>query len=258
MAFQPTWNRKLIATNRALLGTAPDPLHNTPSTHDYQQSNNAGVESWMSQVPDPATGTALQGEGTDYADAQGGGGPVDGTPVDHVTGVGQNAGLTTAQAMDQNAAEREMDFGATAARRWMAPVDVDGRQHTERLAQPVPIGELGSPGFTESHIGTSPVSYPNAQRTGSRMHFWRDRVFDRRTYATDHRPLYTPNAYAAVDAPAGDSQYVSPTPRLGTVHTLLQQAPQMRRTPSDSADATITDGSSPAQVSAAPLDVWGL
>ncbi len=258
MAFSPTWNIKQMATNRALVGTAPDPLHNTPSTHDHVQSNNAGVESWMSQVPDPGTAAVLQGEGSIYADARGGGGPVDNTPVDHTTGLGVGAGLTQAQSSAQNEAAHQMDFGALAAHRFVAPQSVDGHQVTERLAQDVPIGELGSPGLTESHIGTSPVSYPNAQRTGHRMHFWRDRVMHRLTFTTDHRPLYTPNAYAATDAPAGDSQYVSPYPRLGRVHTLLQQPPQMRRSPADSGDVTTTDGTEPATYAPAPLDVWGL
>ncbi len=208
----------------------------------------------MSQVADPGTANPLQGDG-EYGRLTGGGGPVDATPVDHTTGIGVGAGLPLGASEAQNEAWHEVDYGATAARRWQAPESADGHQVTERLTQPVPIGELGSPGFTESRIGTSPVSYPNAQRTGSRMHFWRDRVFDRRTFTTDHRPLYTPNAYDAPAVPAGNSQYTSPFPQLGHVHTLLQQAPQQRRQPPGAGDAVVTDGTG---VLPAPVEAWGL
>jgi len=258
MAFSPSWNVKQIASNRALVGTAPDPLHGTLSTHDYVQSNNAGTESWMSQVPDPGTVSLVVGEGSNYDDAQGGGGPVDYTPVSHEFGTGPGAALTPEVSQAQNAAMREEDFNATAAHRWTAPQDVDGRQITERLAEQVPVGEMGSPGLTDAHIGTSPVSYPNAQRTGHRMHFWRDRVFDRRTFTTDHRPLYTPNAYSAPNVPAGSGQYSSPFPQLGHVNVLMEQAPQLRRTPTSWSDAVVTDPTSKVSYVEPPLDVWGM
>jgi hypothetical protein len=258
MAFSPSWNVKKQVGNRALIGTAPDPLHGTQSTHDYQQSSNGGIEPWMSQVTDPGTSDVLVGEGTDYDNLSGGGGPVDYTPIDHTFGDGVGAGLTDGQSQDENAAWRGTDLNATAARRWSAPPPSDGPLHAERLQQPASIGLAGSPETMLLQYGTNPEAYPNGQTNGHRIWRWRDRVFDRRTYTPDHRPLYTPNAYSAPDVPAGSGPYTSPSPQMGQVNVLMEKAPQLRRTPTNWSDPVVTDPTSNVGYVEAPLDVWGM
>ena len=176
--------------------------------------------------------------------------------MDHTSGDGVGAGLTDAQSQAQNAAARSIDYGATEARRWAAPQDVDGQNIAERLAEADPVGELGSMRTVDLHVGTNKEAYPNT-RPGSRIHRWRDRVFDRRTFVTDHRPLYTPNAWTAPNQPGGNSQYVSPYPLLGQVNTVIVQAPQLRRVPQGWGEPVTTDGSETPLYAEAALDVWG-
>ncbi len=257
MAFQAKWDRKRYASNQALVGTAPDPAHAVSAGHDVLYGANPGPESWEQQFTSPGVPGDVLGEGTNYADARGGGGPVDRTPVDHTTGVGTGAGLTDKQSSDQNEYWHEVDYGATEARRWNAPMDVDGHNVAERVTEPDPIGLMGSLNTVELKFGTNKEAYPNT-RPGSRIHRWRDRVYDRRTFTTDHRPLYTPNAWTAPNQPGGDSQYVSPYPLLGQVNTVIVQAPQVRRVPQGWGEPVTTDGSEAPLYAESSLDVWGL
>lgn len=206
----------------------------------------------MSTTPDPGP-SPLIGENTIYADQVGLGGPIDHTPVDHNAGDGVGAGLTPAESQAENAAARSVDYNATAARRWNAPMDVDGQNVAERLQEQAPIGQLGSMETVALHVGTNRQAYPN-QVVGHRIHRWRDRVFARQVYQTDHRPLYTPNAYTPPNRAGGNDYLVSPYPQLGQVNTVMEKAPQLRRVPEPWGNAVIVDAVS----SEPPLDVWGL
>lgn len=258
MAFSATWNKKPVATNRALLGTAPDPLHSAVQPHDVEYNPNAPApESWVSQVSNPGTVSAVEGEESLYTTAQGVvGGPIDYTPVDHTTGDGVGAGLKPRDSQEQNAEWRETDYNATGARRWNAPPSVDYHNVAERLQESAPAGQMGSPETVALHVGTNRDAYPNAV-VGHRIHRWRDRVMQRIQWQTDHRPMYTPNAYAAVSRPAGDSSNVSPYPSMGQVNVLMEKAPQLRRVPETWGAAVTTDGVSGPPVFEPPLDVWG-
>jgi hypothetical protein len=254
MAFSASWDRKRMASNQALLGTVPDARHAVVHDHDTEYSDNPVPDSWMSTIEDPGTVGQLLGEQTIYADQIGDGGPVDHTPIDHTTGDGVGAALSDRDAQEQNAQWRQVDYNATAARRWARPVDVDYDNVAERLSEADPIGELGSMATVDLHVGTNKASYPNT-RPGARIHRWRDRVMARHPFTTDHRPLYVPNAYASVPRPAGDSYLVSPYPSHGHVNVIMEKAPQLRRAPEPWGNAVITDGSTgPADPA---LDVWG-
>lgn len=260
MAFTATWNRKMMATNRALVGTAPDPLHSAVQPHDREYNPNAPApESWVSTVANPGNVAPVEGEDSLYiTDQRMAGGPIDYTPVDHTTGDGVGAGLKPADSQEQNAEWREVDYNATAARRYQRPPEVDYHNVAERLQEPAPVGQLGSPETVALHVGTNRDAYPNAV-VGHRIHRWRDRVQQRIQWQTDHRPLYTPNAYAAVNRPAGDASNVSPFPSMGQVNTVMQKAPQLRRVPESWSAAVTTDGVTVgAPVAEAPLDVWGM
>lgn len=259
MAFSATWNKKVVATNRALLGTAPDPAHAVVSAHDQEMNANAPFpDSWVSTTPNPGTVAQLEGESGNYVTAQGvQGGPVDHTPVDHAVGEGVGAGLTAAESQAQNAASHDTDYNATAARVWQRPGEVDYHNVAERLQEQAPIGQLGSPETVALHVGTNREAYPN-QVVGHRIHRWRDRVMQRIQWQTDHRPMYIPNAYAASDRPAGDGPYMSPYPQLGHVHTVMEHAPQLRRVPESWGSAVTVDAMTvPAASAEPPLDVWG-
>lgn len=257
MAFSPSWNVKAQVGNRSHIGTAPDPVHSVTTPHDQAMSANPGAESWMSQSPYPGAGSIVLGENTVYADDNGGGGPVDHTPIDHTTGLGTGAGLPDAVSQAQNAAWHGADRNATAARRWTAPPDSDGIQHVFRQAEPVPTGIMGSPETVMLKAGTNPEAYPNGQITGHRIYRWRDRIFDRRSYDPDHRPLFTPNAWTARPVPAGAGGYASPAPQQGHVNVLMEKAPQLRRVPTSWSDPVVTDPTSGPYPIDAPLDVWG-
>lgn len=256
MAFNASWDRKRYASNRALIGTAPDPAHATAAPHDALYDANPGPESWETQFSTPGVPDQLVGAHTVYAGQVGGGGPIDNTPVDHTTGVGGGAGLTPEHSAAQNESWHAQDYGATDARRWASPVSSDGVNVVERLAEADPIGELGSLGTVELHVGTNKAAYPNT-RPGHRIHYWRDRVFDRRTFTTDHRPLYTPNAFTAPERPGGAGQYTSPYPSLGQVNTVMEKAPQLRRAPQSWGEPVTTDGTESFHADV-PLDVWGM
>lgn len=259
MAFTATWNQKVMATNQALIGTVPDPLHAAVHPHDVEYSaNGPSPDGWVSQVPNSGDVSTLEGEASSYTTPQGiVGGPIDHTPIDHVSGDGTGAGLTPRDSQEQNAEARETDYNATAARRWTAPGDVDYDNVAERLQEAEPIGQLGSPETVALHIGTNKEAYPNTSN-GHRIHRWRDRVQRRIQWQTDHRPLYTPNAYAAVNRPGGAASNLSPFPSMGQVNTVIQMAPQLRRVPESWTAAVTVDGQTvPGQVVDPPLDVWG-
>ena len=259
MSFSATWNKKPTATNRALVGTAPDPRHSVVSPHDAEYNPNAPApDSWVSQVSNPGTVAQVEGEDSLFVTSQGvQGGPIDYTPVDHTTGDGVGAGLKPRDAQEQNAEWRETDYNATAARRWIAPTGVDYHNVAERLQESAPIGQMGSPETVALHVGTNRDAYPNAV-VGHRIHRWRDRVMQRIQLQTDHRPMYTPNAYTATNRPAGSGAYVSPYPSMGQVNVLMEKAPQLRRVPEGWAAPVTTDAVTVGpMVVEPPLDVWG-
>lgn len=261
MAFSAQWNRKVVATGpRALQGTVPDARHSTLHPHDVEYSDNPTVpDSWVSRTPNPGTVAGVEGEDQLFITGQlVAGGPIDYTPVDHTTGDGVGAGLKDRESQEQNAEWRQVDYNASAARRWIAPGNVDYTNVAERLQEAEPIAEMGSPETVALKFGTNKQAYPNTS-TGHRIHRWRDRVMTRHTFTTDHRPAYVPNAYAAVPRGPGNDYLVSPYPSMGTVHTLIEQAPQLRRPPQSWGAAVTVDGmATPSAVADPPLDVWGM
>lgn len=261
MSFSAKWNRKVIATGpRALQGTVPDARHSTLHPHDQEYSDQPGVpDSWVSRTPNPGTVATVEGEDSLYVTPQSvAGGPIDYTPVDHTTGDGVGAGLSARESQEQNASWRETDYNAGPARRWTSPVDVDYVNVAERLQEAEPIGQMGSPETVALHVGTNKESYPNTS-TGHRIHRWRDRMMSRHVLQTDHRPAYVPNAYSATPRGPGNDYLVSPYPSMGTVHTLREVAPQLRRPPQSWGAAVTTDGmATPSVMSDPPLDVWGM
>jgi hypothetical protein len=256
MAFSPSWNVKGQTGNRNHLGSAPDPALGVVTPHDQAMSANPGAESWMSQSGYPGAGSIVLSENGVF-DGASGGGPVDHTPVDHTTGVGFGAGLDARTSQEQNAQWHSADWNATAARRWSAPMDSDGIQHADRIAEAPPTGLWGSPETVMLKYGTNPAAYPNGQITGHRIQRWRDRIMDRRGYTPDHRPLFTPNAYTARNVPAGAGGYASPAPQQGHVNVLMEKAPQRRVVPTSWSDPIITDPTSGGYVEPS-LDIWGL
>jgi hypothetical protein len=261
MSFSARWNRKVVATGpRALQGTVPDARHTMLHPHDKEYSDNPTMpDSWVSRTANPGTVGGIEGEDTLFVTPQSvAGGPVDYTPVDHTTGDGVGAGLTPEESQEQNASWRGVDYNAGAARRWTAPGDVDYANVAERLQEEFPVSPMGSPETVALHVGTNRESYPNTS-TGHRIHRWRERVMMRIQWQTDHRPAYVPNAYAAVPRGPGNDYLVSPYPSMGTVHTLREQAPQLRRPPQSWGAAVTTDGmSTPSVLSDPPPDVWGM
>ena len=260
MAFTATWNKKPVATNRALVGTAPDPLHSAVQPHDQEYSANPSYpDSWVQFAPNLGAVSMVEGEDSLYVTSQAvQGGPIDYTPIDHTTGEGTGAALKTGVSQEQNSEWHETDYNATAARRWTTPPTVDYHNVAERLQEPSPMGQMGSPETVALHVGTNRDAYPNAG-TGHRIHRWRDRVMQRIQWQTDHRPMYTPNAYSATNRPPGTDTNVSPYPSMGQVNTLMEKAPQLRRVPEAWGAPVATDGVTVGPVIAEPpLDVWGM
>jgi hypothetical protein len=129
---------------------------------------------------------------------------------------------------------------------------VDRLQFDMQQAGPV------SPVNVDMQSWTDKSYYPN-RRPGHYITRWRDRVYLRRNWNTEFRPVTTPNAYSAppLAAISAGNQYTSPyADAVATdVRTVNTTAPQLRRTPSPWDESITSDGTASSHPE---ITSWGL
>jgi hypothetical protein len=250
MGLSGTW--KARAYQQPAVAGARDPAHAQPSQHDTGrnwQTAPANPAEPPREIVDDAALTL------DYAP----GGPVY-NPPGPSQGVGAGAGLSFAASSAQNDAAHNTDDGSYLPRATVPAAERDGTYHVDRMQNQTDVAAIGSPGWVEQQRQLNPEYYPN-RRVGHYIKRFRDRVFERRTWGVEFRPIITPNAYTAPPLSAVEqrNQYVSPyADSVATnVRVVNVTAPQLRRTPSAWDESITVDGT--AQAPADPGFVsWGL
>jgi hypothetical protein len=230
-----------------------DPAHQNPSDHDTGRN-------WQTAPDSPAIMPAdTLDEQAFTLDAAAGGYPWN--PGGHEDGLGYGAGLSFAASMAQNNAARSTDDGSVVQRTWAPAADRDGDWNVDRYQWPVDPDGIGSPGWIDSQRGLSPDAYPN-RRTGHRITRRRHRVFQRRSWDVEFRPIVTPNAYTAPPLTQVDerTKYVSPFPDsvAGGVRVVNTTAPQTRRTPGPWDESITQDGTVATPNAEFGFQSWGL
>lgn len=186
------------------------------------------------------------------------GGPVY-SPPGHEFGPGYGAGLSWAVSMAENNSFRSTDDGSVLARTTEPAVARDGQYHVDRLQMEyggnlAPAGTPDLPAAPGMSQGLNLAEYPN-RRVGHYIPRWRDRVFLRRNWNVEFRPIVVPNAYTAQPqhAIAAGNQYTSPfgAAQTAQVRVVNATAPQMRRNPNPWDESITTDGTT-QNVSAIP------
>lgn len=236
----------------SLQGTAPALEHRQPE--DAPSGNN-----WQN-APDapPVTPAEIVSQGEFTLNSAPGG--LTWIPAGHDFGPGFGAGLSWAASMAQNASFHEADDGSVAAREVRPAVARDGEYHVDRLQMQYdidglrPAGTPDLPAAPGMRQGLNAAEYPN-RRTGYRIMRWRDRVFQRRDWNVEFRPIVIPNAYAAPPQAAvkAGNKYTSPfgAAQSAQVRVVNTVAPQMRRSPSPW-DESITQDGTTGNVAAIP------
>lgn len=249
MGLSGTWRTQAYA--QAPVVGARDPAHNDPA----QQTTG---RNWSTAPPTPALMPTETIDGQDYTlDSAPGGLPW--TPAGHDDGVGYGPGLSWAASSAQNDAAHLADDGSYIPRMWQPAVDRDGEYHVDRWSFDYETQGPVSPVNVAMQSWTDPTYYPN-RRPGHIITRWRDRVYERRNWNTEFRPIVIPNAYSApgVGAITDGNQYTSPYPNAVAtdVRTVNTTAPQLRRTPAPWDESITSDGT--AQVDHPALGSWGM
>lgn len=242
MAYSGAW--KTGAYRQASLqGTAPALEHRQPV--DFV--DNANWQNAPENPPLPPAEIVHKGQFTlDSAP----GGPT-WHPPGHEFGPGYGAGLAWAVSVAQNNSYRNTDDGSVLARHTEPAVDRDGKYNVDRLQMQYdadglrPAGTPDVPAAPGMWTGLDAGKYPN-RRTGHRIMRWRDRVYERRTWGVEFRPIVVPNAYTAPGQQpyASGNQYTSPFAGAQStqVRVVNATAPQMRRNPNPWDESITQDG----------------
>jgi hypothetical protein len=243
MAYSGAWKTGAYK-QPSLQGTVPQLEHRQP----VDTVVNANWQNAPQNPPLPPEEIVHQGDFTlDSAP----GGPT-WIPGGHDFGPGYGAGLSWAAAMAQNNAYRNTDDGSIEARSTEPVVAFDGEYHVDRLQMQyggnlAPAGTPDLPAAPGMAQGLNTAEYPN-RRVGHYIPRWRDRVYLRRNWNVEFRPIVVPNAYTAPkQQPYADGNpYTSPyaaaqTTQVRVVNTV---APQTRRNPDPWDESITTDGTS--------------
>jgi hypothetical protein len=245
MAYSNAW-RSRAYQQIDLQGTVPALEHREPQ--DLQTNRNWQNAPQDPNIPEPGSQVLDPGA---FAVNSAPGGPVY-NPPGHDFGVGYGAGLDWATAMAQNNSARETDDGSYLPRHTLPVVSFDGKYNVSRMVMPYPdedgLRPAGTPDIPAApgmQQGLNRNEYPN-RRQGHYTTRWRDRVYTRRTWDVEFRPVITPNAYTAPEQQpvANGNQYTSPYAAAQTVTTrnVLVTAPQLRRTPNAWDESITVDG----------------
>lgn len=235
MVYTDAWrNRAVPYAQPKLGGTVPDALHRTPEDISDLKSNWA-----MAPDSPPVAGTLLPTTTGDYTLDSAPGGPTF-SPPGHDEGIGYGAGLSFAASVAQNDAGHLRDDGSIAARLPNPMGARDGAYHVDRYQWQVdtngarPAGTPDVPAAAGMWQGLNTTEYPN-RRVGHRITRWRDRVYERRTWGVEFRPIIVPNAYTAptLNPVTNGNQYTSPYGGAESVQVRVVNttSPQLRRTP---------------------------
>lgn len=228
--------------------------HRHPSDHDTGRN-------WQNAPQNPAVPPLEVVDNQALTlDSAPGGYPWD--PPGHAQGVGYGAGLAFASSVAQNDAARSTDDGSLISRTWQPAVDRDGEYHVDRQQLAIDPAGIGSQAQIDLGKQLNPQAYPN-RRVGHRISRWRDRVYQRRTWSVEFRPIVTPNAYTAPALSQLDarSKYVSPygDAVATNVRVVNTTAPQMRRTPGPWDESITVDGTAGSPYAEPGFSsVWGL
>ena len=248
MGLSGTWKAQAYA--QAPVVGARDPAHNDP------QQLTPG-RNWATA---PASPPLMPVETVDNQawtlDYASGGFPY--APPGHDTGVGYGPGLSWAASSAQNDAAHLTDDGSYIPRSWQAAQERDGTYNVDRIQFENQQSGPVSPDQVAMQSWTDRTYYPN-RHTGHYITRWRDRVFERRNWGVEFRPIITPNAYTAppLAAISQGNQYTSPyADAVATdVRTVNTTAPQLRRTPAPWDESITQDGTASSH---GELTSWGL
>lgn len=251
MGYSKAWSSG--AYRQLPIASPRNPAHLTPSDHDVGRN-------WQHAPQAPAlmpTDTIDSGAFT--LDSAAGGLPW--TPPGHNDGVGYGAGLSFAASAAVNDAAHARNDGSVESRTWAPMGERDGAYHVDRMQLDVDVDAIGSPGWVAHQRQLDRTYYPN-RRTGHRIQRYRDRVFLRRTWGVQFRPIVTPNAYTAPPLTNLDtrSKYVSPYADSATraVRTVQTTAPQTRRSPAPWDESITKDGAASSIAHDPAFVAWGL
>jgi|SRR6185312_2225329 len=249
MSYSGAWKSGAYR-QASLQGTVPALEHREP----VDETDNAN---WQNAPADPPIEAEIQHKGQFTLDAAPGGPTW--APAGHDFGPGYGAGLSWAVSMAQNNTYRHTDDGSVRARHTEPAVDRDGEYHVDRIQMEyggnlAPAGTPDLPAAPGMSQGLDTAKYPN-RHVGHYIPRWRDRVFQRRDWGVEFRPVVVPNAYVAPEQlpyQAGN-QYTSPYAGAQStrVRVVNATAPQMRRTPSPW-DESITQDGTTQNVSSLP------
>ncbi len=251
MGYSRAWSTRPYQ-QPAMVGTL-DPQHRQPTGEDAGQNWQAAPAAPPLTPPDQVDDAAFS------LDAAAGGYPWN--PPGHSQGVGFGAGLSFAASSAQNDAARNTPDGSYLPRVWQPAVDRDGEYHVDRQQWHVDTAGIGSQAQVDLGKQLNPAAYPN-RRTGHYITRWRDRVYERRNWGVEFRPIVVPNAYSAPPLAAlpGRSRYNSPYPDAvaTNVRVVNTAAPQMRRTPKPWDQSVTQDGTVGSPWSDPSFNAWGL
>lgn len=260
MAYSNAWRTRAYQ-QPSLQGTVPALEHREPV--DTQTNRN-----WQNAPENPPLVPIEQVDRTDFTVDSSPGGLVF-FPPGHSEGVGYGAGLDFASSQAQNDYARSKDDGSYGVRRVHPMVAFDGEYHVDRQQMVYdedgirPAGTPDLPSAPGMSQGLNRAEYPN-RYTGHYISRWRDRVFERRNWNVEFRPIVVPNSYSAPDTMAvpNGNQYTSPYAMAQTTNVRIVNttSPQLRRTPSPWDESITQDGTT--QNAAATPDYgfgnWGL
>lgn len=252
MGYSGAWKTRAYQPHD-LQGTVPDVDHRRPTDHDRNRN-------WQNAPEQPPLAPTEIVDHTGYALDAAPGGLVF-NPAPHDQGVGYGAGLSFNESRAENESARNTDDGSIAWRKHEPPAWFDGFYHVDRMVNPLnndeglrPAGTPDIPSSPGMSQGLNRAEYPN-RRQGHYITRWRDRIFERRNWGVEFRPIVTPNAYTAPvqEANADRNQYVSPFGASQNANVRLVQsvAPQLRRSPTPWDESITTDGTE-QNVSAIP------
>lgn len=250
MAYSGAWKSGAYK-QPSLQGTVPQLEHRQPVDHP----TNANWQNAPANPPVTPAEIVSQGEFTLNSAP---GGPT-WTPGGRDFGPGYGAGLSWAASMAQNNAFRNTDDGSAEIRGTHPVVAFDGTYHVDRIQMEyggnlAPAGTPDIPSAPGMSQGLNVAEYPN-RRVGHYIPRWRDRVYLRRNWNVEFRPIVVPNAFTApAQQPyVAGNQYTSPfaAAQSTQVRVVNTTAPQMRRNP-DPWDESITTDGTATNVAAIP------
>ena len=248
MAYSGAWKSGKYQ-QPSLQGSVPALEHRQP-----EDTESAGTRNWQNAPEDPPIESGLEERTAFTVDATPGG-PVF-SPPGHDFGIGAGSGYQSwaaSQAQGRSYAAHDDGSGFLTADSKLLMAQ-DGTYHVDRVQMIYPdedgIRPAGTPDLPIApgmSQGLNRAAYPN-RRIGHYTPRWWDRVYERRSWNTEFRPVVVPNAYTAPTQGANPdgNQYTSPyaAAQSTNVRVVTTSAPQMRRTPTPWDESITVDGTS--------------